>query len=83
MDDQGVAWTRTGLTLPSAFWKGLVAYVNDEKLKWQPGQPKVTQQEIIVNAISIWLNDHRSNLPPSVNAECDKVRDLLRKQSSL
>lgn len=78
VDERGIAWTRTGLTLPSAYWKGLIAYVNEKKLQWQPGEEKVTQQEIIVQAIGIWLNDQRAKLPASVNAECDEVRRLLR-----
>lgn len=78
VDDDGIAWTRTGLTLPAAFWRGIVAYVNQAKLQWEPGQEKTTQQQLIVEAIGIWLNDHRSNLPHTVNTECDQVREKLR-----
>lgn len=78
VDDNGIAWTRTGLTLPAAYWRGIVAYTNQAKLQWQPGQEKTTQQQLIVEAIGIWLNDHRSDLPASVNAECDQVRKTLR-----
>lgn len=78
VDDDGIAWTRTGLTLPAAYWRGIVAYTNQAKLQWQPGQEKTTQQQLIVEAIGTWLNDHRSDLPASVNTECDQVREILR-----
>lgn len=80
VDEEGIGWTRTGLTLPAAYWRGIVAYVNQAKLQWEPGEEKTTQQQLIVEAIGTWLNDHRSALPASVNAECDRVRETLRTQ---
>lgn len=79
VDDQGIEWVRTGITLPNSFLKGIIAYVNQKRLEWSVGDPRVTQQDIEVEAIGIWLNDHRSELPANVNAICDDVRAKLRR----
>lgn len=79
VDDQGIEWVRTGITLPNSFLKGIIAYVNQKRLEWSVGDPRVTQQDIEIEAIGIWLNDHRSELPANVNAMCDDVRAKLRR----
>ena len=79
VDEDGVEWVRTGITLPNAYLKGIIAYVNQKRLEWSVGDPRVTQQDIEVEAIGIWLNDHRSELPANVNAMCDDVRAKLRR----
>lgn len=79
VDDQGIEWVRTGITLPNAYLKGIIAYVNQRRLEWSVGDPRVTQQDIEIEAIGIWLNDHRSELPANVNAMCDDVRAKLRR----
>ncbi|HET8841343.1 MAG TPA: hypothetical protein VFN35_07735 [Ktedonobacteraceae bacterium] len=79
VDDDGVEWVRTGLTLPNAFLKGIIAYVNQRRLEWSVGDPRVTQQDVQVEAIGIWLNDHRSELPTNINQMCDDVRAKLRR----
>lgn len=78
VDDQGIEWVRTGITLPNAYLKGIIAYVNQKRLEWSIGDPKVTQQNVEIEAVGIWLNDHRSEIPPRVNAMCDEVREKLR-----
>ena len=40
VDDDGIAWTRTGLTLPAAFWRGIVAYTNQAKLSLVATRPR-------------------------------------------
>jgi hypothetical protein len=79
VDDDGVEWVRTGLTLPNAFLKGIIAYVNQRRLEWSVGDERVTQQDVQVEAIGIWLNDHRSELPANINQMCDDVRAKLRR----
>jgi hypothetical protein len=78
VDEQGIEWVRTGITLPNSYLKGIIAYVNQRRLEWNVGDPRVTQQDIEVEAIGIWLNDHRSEIPAKVNAMCDEVREKLR-----
>lgn len=79
VDEDGIEWVRTGITLPNAYLKGIIAYVNQRRLEWSVGDPRVTQQDIEIEAIGIWLNDHRSELPANVNAMCDEVRAKLRR----
>lgn len=78
VDERGIEWVRTGITLPNAYLKGIIAYVNQKRLEWSIGDPKVTQQDVEIEAIGIWLNDHRSEIPPRVNTMCDEVREKLR-----
>src|SRR5260370_36401337 len=42
VDEQGIEWVRTGITLPNSYLKGIIAYVNQKRIEWSIGDPKVT-----------------------------------------
>jgi hypothetical protein len=72
-EETGIAWVRTGVTIPMAYWKAFEAFVHEAKQDWQPGEERVTQNQLLVDAMGTWINDHRSKLAPRVVAAFDEV----------
>lgn len=72
-DEQDIDWVRTGVTIPTAYWKAIEAFVHEKKQEWQPGEERVTQNQLVVDALGTWINDHRNQLSPQVTARFDET----------